>query len=55
MKLKVGVQLFSVMGELMQDYLQTLENVAKAGYKYVSAPLPRPLQPRKQTYWTGRQ
>lgn len=35
MKLKVGVQLFSVMTELANDYLKTLENVAKAGYKYV--------------------
>ena len=35
MKLKVGVQLFSVMTELTNDYLKTLENVAKAGYKYV--------------------
>ena len=35
MKLKVGVQLFSVMTELANDYLGTLENVAKAGYKYV--------------------
>ena len=35
MKLKVGVQLFSVMGELAEDYLKTLENVAAAGYKYV--------------------
>lgn len=41
MKLKVGVQLFSVMGELMQDYLKTLENVAKAGYKYVEYIAPR--------------
>ena len=35
MKLQVGVQLFSLMGELMEDYLKTLENVAAAGYKYV--------------------
>ena len=35
MKLKVGVQLFSLMTELANDYLGTLENVAKAGYKYV--------------------
>ena len=35
MKLQIGVQLFSVMGELAQDYLKTLENVAAAGYQYV--------------------
>ena len=38
MKLKVGVQLFSVMGELTEDYLKTMENVAikasrKIGYQ----------------------
>ena len=42
MKLKVGVQLFSVMGELTEDYLKTMENVAKAGYKYVEYVGPRP-------------
>ena len=42
MKLKVGVQLFSVMGELTEDYLKTMENVAKAGYKYVEYVSPRP-------------
>jgi sugar phosphate isomerase/epimerase len=41
MKLKVGVQLFSVMTELNQDYLQTMENVAKAGYQYVEYVAPR--------------
>ena len=36
MKLKVGVQLFSVMTELANDYLKTLENVAKAGLGMLS-------------------
>ena len=47
MKLKVGVQLFSVMGELTEDYLKTMENVAKAGYKYVEYVSPRPNAGRK--------
>ena len=28
------------MGELMQDYMGTLENVAKAGYKYIEYIIP---------------
>lgn len=40
MKMNVGLSMFSVMGELMQDYMGTLENVAKAGYKYIEYIIP---------------
>ncbi|WP_066188482.1 MULTISPECIES: sugar phosphate isomerase/epimerase family protein [Gracilibacillus] len=37
MSLKVGVQLFSVRQSLQESPLQTLEDIAKAGYKYIEA------------------
>ena len=41
MKPQVGLSMFSVMTELMEDYMGTLENVAKAGYKYIEYIIPR--------------
>lgn len=35
MKMKVGLSMFSLMRELSEDYMGTLENIAKAGYKYI--------------------
>lgn len=35
MKMKVGLSMFSLMRELSEDYMGTLENIAEAGYKYI--------------------
>lgn len=35
MKLKIGLALYSLMTELKEDYMGTLEQVAKMGFKYI--------------------
>ena len=54
MKPQVGLSMFSVMTELMEDYMGTLENVAKAGYKYIEYIIPRSTddktEPLSQTF-----